>query len=98
MILNTKNRTISLENVDNTETKIIFKNIKKGNDIRYKLGINLLCKENSATLIDFDIEDDMNMLDVVDMHNLGEFVDALLDDDIVVVLGMPDLVVSNDYN
>ena len=56
IILNTKNKTISFQNGDESqEMIIIYENIQIGHDIKYKLGINLITIQDKVSLIDFDL-------------------------------------------
>eukprot|EP01084_Bolivina_argentea_P082193 148825_1 len=58
VILNTKQKTIGyyLENETKNESKFIFKNIKIGEGIKYKLAVNMPRDGDKITLINFEIE------------------------------------------
>ena len=55
LILNTENKTISVQKDKSSEIVLVYKNIQTGNGIKYKLGINLYAEDDSVTLIDFDL-------------------------------------------
>ena len=54
LTLNTKEASISLQKKDKSAL-IMFKNIKTGQDIKYKLATSLVKEGDSITLIDFDL-------------------------------------------
>ena len=55
LILNTEDKTISLQKDKSSEIIAIYENIQTGNSIKYKLGINLYEKDDNVSLIDFDL-------------------------------------------
>ena len=55
VILDTKNRTISVRKDEDSELLMIYQGIDIGEGIKYKLGVILYSKGDNATLIDFDL-------------------------------------------